>query len=146
MAMEVGSDEWEERVVLQLHRSAKVKKVLLDGDPQARELWQRAYGEFHRALLSGCSSPLLLRIYTDLGARLERYVNLFGDLDSDRERDHHAEHRRIVDAVLGRDAEKVRVLFDDYYATAAPIRKSIVETLKQHEHGRRTRPSDDDGE
>jgi DNA-binding FadR family transcriptional regulator len=72
-------------------------------------------------------------------------VNLFGDLDSDRERDHHTEHRQIVDAVLGRDAEKVRVLFDDYYATAAPIRKSIVETLKQHEHGGRTR-SEEEGE
>jgi hypothetical protein len=37
------------------------------------------------------------------------------------------------------------VLFDDYYATAAPIRKSIVETLKQHEHGGRTR-SEEEGE
>lgn len=144
MAMEVGNDQWEEHVVLQLHRSAKVKKVLLDGDPQARELWQRAYGQFHRALLSGCASPLLLKINGDLGARLERYVNLFGDLDSDRERDHHSEHRRIVDAVLARDTEKVRTLFDDYFATAAPIRKSIVETLKRKENAPRARNPDAD--
>lgn len=133
MAMELGTDEWEERVVLTLHRSQKVKKVLLDGEPQARELWQRAYGEFHQSLLAGCGSPLLLKIYGDLGARLERYVNLFGDLDSDRERDHHAEHREIVDAVIARDRNKVRALFDRYFTVAIPIRNSIIESLKRKE-------------
>lgn len=133
MAMEFGTDEWEESVVLTLYRSQKVKKVLLDGDPQARELWQRTYGEFHRALLAGCGSPLLMKIYGDLGARLERYVNLFGDLDSDRERDHHAEHREIVDAVIARDKDKVRSLLDRYFTTAMPIRNSIIESLKRKE-------------
>ena len=42
MAMEKGDDAWEERIVVQLHRSAKVPKVLPDGDPEARERWQRA--------------------------------------------------------------------------------------------------------
>jgi GntR family transcriptional regulator, carbon starvation induced regulator len=142
MAMELGTDEWEEQVVLQLHRSQKVKKVLLDGDPQARELWQRTYGEFHRALLNGCASPLMMRIFGDLGARLERYVNLFGDLDSDRERDHHAEHRNIVDAVVARDAKRVTGLIDVYYAKAAPIRQSIVESLKRKEIKRRSKPAE----
>lgn len=135
MAIELGSDEWEERVVLTLHRSTKVKKVLPDGDPQARELWQRTYGEFHRALLSGCGSPLLMQIYVDLGARLERYVNLFGDLDSDRERDHHAEHREIVAAAIARDKERMRELIDRYFAISIPIRNSIVDSLKRQEHG-----------
>jgi GntR family transcriptional regulator, carbon starvation induced regulator len=133
MAMEFGTDEWEERVVLTLYRSQKVKKVLLDGDPQARELWQRTYGEFHRSLLAGCGSALLLQIYNDLGTRLERYVNLFGDLESDRERDHHAEHREIVDAVIARDKELVRTLIDRYFTTAKPIRDSIVASLKRKE-------------
>ena len=133
MAIEAGTDEWEERVVLTLHRTQKVKKVLLDGDPQLRELWQRAYGEFHRNLLGGCGSPLLMKIYGDLGARLERYVNLFGDLDSDRERDHHVEHREIVDAAIARDSERVRSLINRYFATATPIRESITQTLKRKE-------------
>lgn len=133
MAMDLGTDEWEERVVVTLHRSQKVKKVQLDGDPQARELWQRTYAEFHRSLLSGCGSPLLLQIYGDLGARLERYVNLFGDLESDRDRDLHAEHREIVDAVLARDKERVRALIDHYFASAIPIGNSIVESLKRKE-------------
>jgi GntR family carbon starvation induced transcriptional regulator len=133
MAMELGDDQWEERVVVQLHRSQKVRKVLPDGDPQDRELWQRAYSAFHQTLLAGCRSPLLLKIYADLGSRLERYVNLFGDLDSDRERDHHAEHRLIVDALVARDRARVKTLIDSYFATSAPIRKSIIESLKRQE-------------
>jgi hypothetical protein len=36
------------------------------------------------------------------------------------------------------------VLFDEYYATAAPIRKSIVETLKRHERRGRTRSEEEE--
>lgn len=135
MAIELGDDAWEERVVITLHRSQKVKKVLPDGEPQARELWQRTYGEFHRSLLSGCNSPLLMQIYGDLGARLERYVNLFGDLGSDRERDHHVEHREIVDAAIARNKTRIRELIDNYFAISLPIRNSIVASLKRQERG-----------
>jgi GntR family carbon starvation induced transcriptional regulator len=136
MAMERGDEAWEERVVVQLHRSAKVQKVLNDGS-ESRELWQRAYGDFHQTLLWGCGSPLLMKIYSDIGARLERYVNLFADLESDRHRDHHAEHRQIVDALVERDADRVHKLVDHYFAVARPIRDSIIETLKRKEAGGR---------
>jgi GntR family carbon starvation induced transcriptional regulator len=120
-------------VVIQLHRSLKVQKVLPDGEPEARELWQRAYGELHAAVLTGCNSPLLMQIQGDLGARLERYVNLFGDMESDRNRDHHAEHRQIVDALVARDAEKLLALIERYFAVGQPIRNSIIEALKGRE-------------
>ena len=145
MAMERGDDAWEERVVVQLHRSTKVQKTMNDGS-EARELWQRAYGDFHTTLLSGCGSPLLMQLYTDIGARLERYVNLFADLESDRYRDHHAEHSQIVDALVARDADKVHTLVDRYFAVARPIRDSIIETLKRKESGRRPRAPTAPGE
>lgn len=132
MAMDLGDDDWEEQVVIQLHRSLKVKKII-DGDPEAREMWQRAYGDLHTTLLSGCRSPLLLKIYKDVGARLERYVNLFADLESDRYYDHHADHRLIVDAIVARDGERTQALIENYFAVADPIRKSIIGKLKQTE-------------
>ncbi|MGH8241187.1 MAG: GntR family transcriptional regulator, partial [Steroidobacteraceae bacterium] len=135
MAIESGDDAWEERVVVQLHRSVKVRMVLPDGDPQARERWQRAYWEFHGQLLSGCRSPLMLQLLGDIGFRLERYVNLFADLASDRRRDHHAEHRAIVDALVARDKERTLALIDQYFATGQPMRNSIIETLKRNEQG-----------
>jgi GntR family carbon starvation induced transcriptional regulator len=130
LALDQGDEAWEERVVVQLHRSLKVQKVLLDGDPQAREMWQRAYGDLHYEILSGCGSPLLLSLYRSLGYRLERYVNLFADLETDRYRNHHAEHKAIVDALVARDRMRVFALMENYFATGEPIRQSVAETLK----------------
>ena len=136
MAIDLGDDAWEERVVVQLHRSAKVPMVLPGEDAQARERWQRTYWEFHGQLVSGCRSPLLMQLVGDIGFRLERYVNLFGELDSDRGRDHHGEHRRIVDAVISRDKARTLAMVDDYFAGAQPIRNSITEKLRREEEGR----------
>jgi GntR family carbon starvation induced transcriptional regulator len=133
MAIDLGDDAWEERVVVRLHRTVKVQRVLPDGDPQLRERWQRAYWEYHAELLSGCGSPLMMQLLGDIGFRLERYVNLFADLEIDRESDNHAEHREIVEAVIARDKERALLLIERYFATAQPMRNSIIETLKRNE-------------
>ncbi|MCP5432449.1 MAG: FCD domain-containing protein [Alphaproteobacteria bacterium] len=133
MAVENGGDQWEERVVLALHRTAKVRKVLPSGDPEAREAWQWAYWSFHHELLSGCNSPTLMRVFRDVGDRLERYVNIYADLTEDVNRNHHAEHRAIVDALIARDAETLFRLVDTYHGGAAEVLRSIAEALKKLE-------------
>jgi GntR family carbon starvation induced transcriptional regulator len=132
MAMEHGGDAWEERVVVALHRSLKVQKVVLRAAPE-RELWQQAYRDLHTALLSGCDSRLLLHIIGDIGDRLERYVNLFADLSRDRDRDHHAEHREIVDALVARDIERLQKLIDRFFTVGAPMTESIVASLQHRD-------------
>ena len=139
MAIELGDDAWEERTVVQLHRSAKVSGVFPDADAQARERWQRAYWEFHGQLLSGCRSPLILQLLGDIGFRLERYVNLFADVASGRQRDLHGEHREIVEAVIARDGARATALIDAYFARAQPIRDSIVDKLMRAENAPRDR-------
>jgi GntR family carbon starvation induced transcriptional regulator len=134
LAMQKGAEAWEERVVLALHRSQKVKKVLEVGS-EDRELWQRTYKMFHRELLSGCDSPIMLKIAADLGNRVERYGNLFGDFESDRSRDHYRDHRTIADAIVERDAAKLSQLVEKYFATAQPIRDSIIARLKVIKQG-----------
>jgi GntR family carbon starvation induced transcriptional regulator len=134
MAMERGDDAWEERVVVALHRSLKVQKVVLRDAPE-RELWQQAYRDLHAALLSGCGSRLLLNIISDIADRLERYVNLFADLSRDRDRDHHAEHREIVDALVARDLERLQKRIDQFFAVDVPMRESIVTSLQQGDKG-----------
>ncbi|TAJ72162.1 MAG: FCD domain-containing protein [Phenylobacterium sp.] len=133
MAFERGDDAWEEQVVVQLHRSLRVHKVLPDGDPERREMWQMAYIGLHRALLDGCGSPILLDQFSALGGRLERYVNLFGDLESDRDRDHHAEHRAIVDALMDRNAKRLHALVDRFFVTTQPVHDSIKAALRDLE-------------
>lgn len=139
MAMDLGDQAWEERVVVQAHRSAKVPIALPEGDPQDRERWQRAYWEYHEQMLSGCGSPLLMQLLGDIGFRLERYVNLFGDVQSDRDRNHHAEQREIVDALVARDKDRTLALLDAYFSKARPIRLSIIENLKREQASKRRR-------
>jgi GntR family carbon starvation induced transcriptional regulator len=130
MAIELGDEAWEERVVIQLHRLAKVPVPDADGDPQDRERWQRAYWELHGQLLSGCGSPLMLQLLGDIGFRLERYVNLFADRQSVDDRSQHQALRGIVDAVIARDKPRAIALVEDYFASAQPVRNSIIEKLK----------------
>jgi GntR family carbon starvation induced transcriptional regulator len=132
MAVEKGDQDWEERVVVRLHRSLKVPKSLFEA-PEVREMWQRTYGDLHYELLSGCGSALLLKLYRDTGSRLERYTNLFADLETDRLRDSHSEHRAIVDALIARDADRLSTLIDRFFATGEPMRESVRETLKRRE-------------
>src|ERR1700761_7090740 len=63
MAMDRGDQDWEERVVVQLHRSLKVAQALPSGSAEDRERWQRAYGMLHAELLSGCGSPLMMQLF-----------------------------------------------------------------------------------
>ncbi|WP_255453614.1 FCD domain-containing protein [Novosphingobium sp. Gsoil 351] len=137
MAMEFGDEAWEERVVVQLHRSAKVQPVAPDGDPGVRELWQRNYWELHGQLLSGCNSPLMLQLLGDIGFRVERYVNLFAELAHDAGRDVGVEHRAIVEAALARDKPRAIALIGEYFASAQPMRDSIHQALDRAE----TRPA-----
>ena len=132
-SVERGDEDWEERVVVVLHRTMKVRKVMPDGDPVARELWQRAYKALHRELLSGSGSPVLQRIYSNLGDRAERYLNLYADFEADRERDHHAEHREIVDALIARDVERLHGLIGTFFAGAQPMRDIVVQRLEAME-------------
>ena len=133
MAIDLGDDAWEERVVVQLHRSAKVQPVAPEGDPKQRERWQRNYWELHGQLLSGCGSPLMLQLLGDIGFRVERYVNLFADLAHDPTRDVHAEHREIVETAVSRDKPRAMAAIERYFAEAQPMRESIHQALAREE-------------
>jgi GntR family transcriptional regulator, carbon starvation induced regulator len=133
MAIDLGDDAWEERVVVQLHRSAKVQPVAPEGDPKLREQWQRNYWELHGQLLSGCGSPLMLQLLGDIGFRVERYVNLFADLAHDPTRDVHGEHREIVETAVSRDKPRAMAAIDRYFASAQPMRESIHTALEREE-------------
>jgi GntR family carbon starvation induced transcriptional regulator len=127
MALDHGDDAWEEAVVVQLHRSLKVPKLF--DSPEHRETWQLAYGGLHHTLLSGCGSPLLMRIWTDLGNRIERYINLFADYEVDLALDHHSKHREIVDALVKRDAPRLETLVRDFFEMGTSFHQTVTNTL-----------------
>jgi GntR family carbon starvation induced transcriptional regulator len=136
MAFERDDPTWEEKLIVQMHRSAKVPMAFPDSDPQTRERWQRAYGELHREILIGCGSPLLLQLVSDSGAKLERYVGLFADFENVRSRDAHAEHRAIVDAIVARDVDRTHTVLKAWFAAGQPFRQSVIEVLKRSKAAR----------
>lgn len=104
-----GGDEWEERLVAVFHRLSKLERA----DPRAAktrvEDWERAHREFHEALISACSMPILLQFCGVLNDLSDRYRRLFlarNPLD----RNVHGEHQAILDAALARKAERAAAL------------------------------------
>lgn len=131
-AVEVGDDSWEERVIVVLHRISKIPKVI-DTHSEAREMWQLAYKRLHGEIFAGCGSPLLTRLMIDLGNRVERYVSLFGDLESDKKRDHHKEHAALVEVLLRRNAPQLIDAYDEFFQRNQPVRDSVIEKLRKME-------------
>jgi GntR family carbon starvation induced transcriptional regulator len=129
MALSLSGNDWEESLIIQLHRSKKVTKVMPGEDPEGREHWQRAYWAFHFKVLEGCKSQALLKFFTQLANRLERYVSLFADMESDRQRNNHAEHENLVDAILDRDERIVMQHVNDSFKRSISIRDSIKQSL-----------------
>lgn len=143
MAVQRGTQAWEERVVVQMHRSMKVRRIPFDNDPEQRELWRRAHSDLQMELMRGCSSPALIRVIRDIGARFERYANLFADLSADLQRDYAHEYRQMVDALIARDARQVESLLDVSGVLSVPVRASIIEALRQREQQEIRRPRTD---
>ena len=67
--------------------------------------WKVAHREFHESLVAACGSPTLLGIRQSLFERAERYRNISARLRP-RPRDKVGEHRALMKAAIGRDANR----------------------------------------
>jgi DNA-binding GntR family transcriptional regulator len=119
-----GDEEWEERVLLAHHRLSRAappeEAVPIDSGMD----WEARHREFHIALLSGCSSSILIGYCADLQERTFRYRNL-SSVRSYRISRANDEHSAIKDAVLARDVDKaVDLLKSHYQATGAVVKES----------------------
>ena len=129
---ENGSQEWEERVIVALHRTSRIAKVI-DHHTEGRELWQLAFKRMHGTILSGCGSPLLMETLAAIGDRAERYIALFATLEPDLERDHQAEHRELVDTILDKDVDEAVEAYVEFQGRNKPLRDTVVERLQERE-------------
>ena len=104
------TDAWEDEVVLAYHRLRRVPVRYADdvergGDGTAGNAeWEARHRAFHRALISNCGSSWLLHFCDELMDQVERYryismTNTYPRRDSDEE------HRLILEAAIGGEAE-----------------------------------------
>jgi DNA-binding GntR family transcriptional regulator len=111
-SMEAGQVEWESEVIAATHRLTRTYRVDARSGPSAQ--WIAAHDAYHSALASACGSPRLLQIRRQLYDKSERYRKMESTLP--RERDADDEHKRLADAVIGRNVALATKLLKSHIA------------------------------
>lgn len=126
-----GDAAWEEAIVLAAHRLSRVPREGAEGYSSFNPEWETLHRAFHLALIAACGSHWLVDFYAMLLDRNTRYRYL-AFADASVPRDAEAEHRKIVAAVLARDADRavaaadahMRRTSDTVARTFSPLRSS----------------------
>jgi DNA-binding GntR family transcriptional regulator len=118
-----GGRDWEEQVLLALHRLSRVPVVVDNSrmNPEFSEL----HRVFHAALMAGCGSRWLMDFNDLLFDCAERYRNLLAVIGGTG-RDVHGEHRAIAEAAIERKtALAIGLLNDHYEKTSQTLLRAI---------------------
>ena len=111
--------EWEEQLVLALHRLARAPRRLPDEPSSNNPDWEKLHRSFHRALIAACRSHWLVGFCDQLSDQASRY-RLMSQVSPAIERDDLGEHRLIAERTLDGDADgAVEALLSHYRLTAA---------------------------
>lgn len=113
-----GGDEYQERLVLAMHRLSKVP--VDDNNSYISPELENLHREYHRALLAACNSKILINYCDQLHEQTLRYRNLV-EVVRYREGHEGQEHNAIMQAVLDRDADKATQLLTRHYQITAEI-------------------------
>ncbi|AID33626.2 MULTISPECIES: GntR family transcriptional regulator [Mesorhizobium] len=121
--------EWEEQLVLALHRLGRASR-LSQQDPSSLDPdWEKLHRTFHRVLISACRSHWLVGFCDQLSDHAYRYRQMANGGES-VPRDGSAEHRLIAEYALDGNADgAVQALIDHYQLTAS----ICMERFKQGE-------------
>ncbi|RJT42551.1 GntR family transcriptional regulator [Mesorhizobium waimense] len=110
--------EWEEQLVLALHRLARAPRRLPEQPSSNNSDWEKLHRAFHRALIAACRSHWLIGFCDQLSDQASRY-RLMSQVSPSIERDDLAEHRLIAERTLDGDADgAVEALLSHYRLTA----------------------------
>jgi len=131
-AIAAGDDHWEAEVVAAYHRLSKLKdkktgRLTLLADESVQR-----HRAFHFALFSACDSLWLIRFLSTLYDHSERYRR-FSTLYATKPRNSDEEHRKIMQAVLDRDAKLASSLLHDHLERTAVVVSSIADSWQPPE-------------
>ncbi len=116
-SIERGTDEWEGRVLGDMHRLRKATLNKIENQV-VTPAWEIAHQSFHRTLVSQCDNAILLELREALFQRSTRYRCF-----SVRYREHLQEnlefHEQMARAVVDRSVPKAVQLMTDHILTAA---------------------------
>lgn len=114
-AIAKGGQDWEEALVLALHRMSRMP-LPTEENPNAER--ERAHRAFHHSLISACGSKWLLDFCEQLFDAADRYRFLSRRQYESGTTRRSDDHQQIMDAALRRDAdEAVRLLKNHFQQT-----------------------------
>ena len=121
----LGSDAWEEQVVLANYRLSRMSRFIAEDSTLANPSWETAHKHFHMTLIAKCGSSIMLRFCNQLYDQNIRYRQLSAK-KAYPERDIAEEHSAICDAVLARESQKaVDLLVCHYQNTGDFVLKQL---------------------
>jgi DNA-binding GntR family transcriptional regulator len=113
VAIQVGDDGWEAAVVAAAHRLERTEAQLVDGQLVLDDAWSQAHRGFHMGLLAGCPSKRQFALCASLFDQAERYRR-FSARYRVVSRSKNREHKRLLKAVLERDADTACALLTEH--------------------------------
>lgn len=103
LSVERGDLDWEARVRAAHHRLARTPPFADGAGRYYSAEWAEAHRIFHRTLLDGCGNPVLLETFDRLWTASELARRWSAHRTPGR--DHLAEHARLEETALARDAD-----------------------------------------
>ncbi|WP_114285762.1 GntR family transcriptional regulator [Candidatus Halocynthiibacter alkanivorans] len=116
-----ASEAWEDELVLSHHRMLRETRDHIEG-------FEARHKAFHMALLSASSSPLLLKLCSQLYDLNIRYRYLAGKSLNYTKRDVSSEHDNILRAALERNADQAAELLLSHYRKTGAFLTGLIAT------------------
>jgi DNA-binding GntR family transcriptional regulator len=132
LAIDRGDIRWETGILTAHH--VLERTPVLNDDQTLNEDWAVHHREFHAALLAGCDNDHLEAVAQSLRDCAELYRRWYWALTDDHHRDIVAEHRRLKELSLGRDADTAVEILTEHIERApreliAYARERGIDTL-----------------
>lgn len=124
-SIELGGADWEESVLVSLHRLTRTPRAPKDGRTGTDPAWNVAHKAFHQALVSACGSDWLIETCGQLFDSAERYRSLASLAGASRT-DPRDEHQEILTAALDRDAETAAKLITAHFQRTSELVQTVV--------------------
>ena len=123
-----GDTAWEEAIVLAFFRLSRVPQSADDATFVMNPEWERLHRDYHRTLIANCGSLLLIGFCEQLRDQADRYRLLAVGIDYPR-RNEVEEHREIMEATIGRDADTATGLLTAHFRNTVDIILSLDSPL-----------------
>jgi GntR family transcriptional regulator, carbon starvation induced regulator len=122
-----GSDEWEGNVVAAFHRLERVDAKVVQNNDE----WTQRHKDFHMALVAAASSARIVAACSSLFDQAERYRR-FSLMNRTKPRNTAAEHKRLMEAAIGRQSELATALLKEHIQlTAQNVMEIELPTAKR---------------